>query len=340
MCEQPSSAPLTAVIYTVDVRAGTFRRHDPAQPVVFWDDAAVTRGEAVFESLLVRNGRAANLQRHLDRLQCSAQRMDLPAPDRAVWQQVTAAAVADWQEQSGGREGKCTWTYSRGRQYTGGAGDIGGAGDAADSGAGAPQPTAWLVIAPVAQGVLQQRHDGVRAQLVPRGWTTTVGAKTVNYAATMAALRQAHGFDDVIFVEPTSDAMTSPASASDAVTNDATTSPSSASDARVLEGATSTVVLVLREGSQRRLVTPAGDVLAGTTVDALFDYARQQGWICENRPVTAAELYQAESVWLISSVRIAVRVTSLGDMNSPAVELPAPTNHAEIRGLIEQALSL
>ena len=319
MCEQPSSAPLTPVIYTVDVRAGTFRRHDPAQPVVFWDDAAVTRGEAVFESLLVRNGRAANLQRHLDRLQRSAQRMDLPASDRAVWQQVTAAAVADWQEQSGGREGKCTWTYSRGRQYTGGTG---GAGDA---GAGAPQPTAWLVIAPVAQGVLQQRHDGVRAQLVPRGWTTTVGAKTVNYAATMAALRQAHGFDDVIFVEPTSDA---------------TTSPSSASDARVLEGATSTVVLVLREGSQRRLVTPAGDVLAGTTVDALFDYARQQGWICENRPVTAGELYQAESVWLISSVRIAVRVTSLGDSNSPAVELPAPVNYAEIRGLIEQALSL
>ncbi|MCG7252975.1 aminodeoxychorismate lyase [Corynebacterium pseudodiphtheriticum] len=319
MCEQPSSAPLTPVIYTVDVRAGTFRRHDPAQPVVFWDDAAVTRGEAVFESLLVRNGRAANLQRHLDRLQRSAQRMDLPAPDRAVWQQVTAAAVADWQEQSGGREGKCTWTYSRGRQYTGGTG---GAGDA---GAGAPQPTAWLVIAPVARGVLQQRHDGVRAQLVPRGWTTAVGAKTVNYAATMAALRQAHGFDDVIFVEPTSDA---------------TTSPASASDARVLEGATSTVVLVLREGSQRRLVTPAGDVLVGTTVDALFDYARQQGWICENRPVTAGELYQAESVWLISSVRIAVRVTSLGDTNSPAVELPAPANHAEIRGLIEQALSL
>lgn len=334
MCEQPSSAPLTPVIYTVDVRAGTFRRHDPAQPVVFWDDAAVTRGEAVFESLLVRNGRAANLQRHLDRLQRSAQRMDLPAPDRAVWQQVTAAAVADWQEQSGGREGKCTWTYSRGRQYTGGAGDAAdgdaGDGDAADAGTRAPQPTAWLVIAPVAQGVLQQRHDGVRAQLVPRGWTMTVGAKTVNYAATMAALRQAHGFDDVIFVEPTSPMATSPASASDA----------SASDARVLEGATSTVVLVLREGSQRRLVTPAGDVLAGTTVDALFDYARQQGWICENRPVTAGELYQAESVWLISSVRIAVRVTSLGDMNSPAVELPAPTNHAEIRGLIEQALSL
>ncbi|MDC7088983.1 aminodeoxychorismate lyase [Corynebacterium pseudodiphtheriticum] len=332
MCEQPSSTPLTPVIYTVDVRAGTFRRHDPAQPVVFWDDAAVTRGEAVFESLLVRSGRAANLQRHLDRLQRSAQRMDLPAPDRVVWQQVTAAAVADWQEQSGGREGKCTWTYSRGRQYTGGTGGAaeGDAGDAADAGTRAPQPTAWLVIAPVAQGVLQQRRDGVRAQLVPRGWTTTVGAKTVNYAATMAALRQAHGFDDVIFVEPTSPMATSPASASAA----------SASDAWVLEGATSTVVLVLREGSQRRLVTPAGDVLVGTTVDALFDYARQQGWICENRPVTAGELYQAESVWLISSVRIAVRVTSLGGMNSPAVELPAPVNLAEIRGLIEQALSL
>lgn len=349
MCEQSPATSLTPVVYTLDVGAGTFRRHDPAQPVVFWDDAAVTRGEAVFESVLVRAGRAANLQRHLDRLQRSAQRLELPVPERELWARATAAAVSDWQQRlaetgelagaladASGVDAKCTWTYSRGRQSVGAAG---------------MQPTAWLVIAPVTDAVLRQRREGVRAQLVPRGWTTTVGAKTVNYAATMSALRQARGFDDVIFVEPASG--------------------SSESAARVLEGATSTVVLVLRDDSgkksgrdtdggrtggpagvgKRRLVTPAGDVLAGTTVDALFEYAAARGWRCENRPVTAGELYQAESVWLISSVRIAARVTSLGGLHatggdadvieSPApVELPAPENHAEIRALIEQALSL
>lgn len=331
MCEQSPATPLTPVVYTLDVGAGTFRRHDPAQPVVFWDDAAVTRGEAVFESVLVRAGRAANLQRHLARLQRSAQRLELPVPERELWARATKAAVTDWQQHLaeagqragaladasgvdiGGVDAKCTWTYSRGRQSVAAPG---------------MQPTAWLVIAPVTESVLRQRREGVRAQLVPRGWTTTVGAKTVNYAATMSALRQARGFDDVIFVEPAIG--------------------SSEREARVLEGATSTVVLVLRDDDgvgKRRLATPAGDVLAGTTVDALFEYAAARGWRCENRPVTAGELYQAESVWLISSVRIAARVTSLGGLEATGggadvVELPAPENHAEIRALIEQALSL
>ena len=331
MCEQSPATPLTPVVYTLDVGAGTFRRHDPAQPVVFWDDAAVTRGEAVFESVLVRAGRAANLQRHLARLQRSAQRLELPVPERELWARATTVAVTDWQQHLaeagqragalgdasgvdiGGVDAKCTWTYSRGRQSVAAPG---------------MQPTAWLVIAPVTESVLRQRREGVRAQLVPRGWTTTVGAKTVNYAATMSALRQARGFDDVIFVEPAIG--------------------SSEREARVLEGATSTVVLVLRDDDgvgKRRLATPAGDVLAGTTVDALFEYAAARGWRCENRPVTAGELYQAESVWLISSVRIAARVTSLGGLeatggDADVVELPAPENHAEIRALIEQALSL
>lgn len=331
MCEQSPATPLTPVVYTLDVGSGTFRRHDPAQPVVFWDDAAVTRGEAVFESVLVRAGRAANLQRHLARLQRSAQRLELPVPERELWARATTVAVTDWQQHLaeagqragaladasgvdiGGVDAKCTWTYSRGRQSVAAPG---------------MQPTAWLVIAPVTESVLRQRREGVRAQLVPRGWTTTVGAKTVNYAATMSALRQARGFDDVIFVEPAIG--------------------SSEREARVLEGATSTVVLVLRDDDgvgKRRLATPAGDVLAGTTVDALFEYAAARGWRCENRPVTAGELYQAESVWLISSVRIAARVTSLGGLeatggDADVVELPAPENHAEIRALIEQALSL
>ena len=318
MCEQSPATRAQPIVYTLDVQAETFQRHDPSQPVVFWDDAAVTRGEAVFESVLVRAGHAANLRRHLDRLQRSAQRLDLPVPQRDLWQEVTAVAVADWQQQfpAGAQvpDAKCTWTYSRGRQH---AGPYAGQQVVQDGQPYAgeqhvgPTPTAWLVITPVPDSVLQQRRDGVRAQLAPRGWSTTVGAKTVNYAATMSALRQARGFDDVIFVEPATE--------------------------RVLEGATSTVLLVVRDpaSGKRSMVTPDGDVLAGTTVAAVFDYARDRGWACENRPVTVAELYQAESVWLVSSVRIAVRVIDLG-----GTVLPEPANHEEIRELIGRALSV
>ena len=318
MCEQSPATRAQPIVYTLDVQAETFQRHDPSQPVVFWDDAAVTRGEAVFESVLVRAGHAANLRRHLDRLQRSAQRLDLPVPQRDLWQEVTAVAVADWQQQfpAGAQvpDAKCTWTYSRGRQHVGPyAGQQvvqDGQPYAGEQHVG-PTPTAWLVITPVPDSVLQQRRDGVRAQLAPRGWSTTVGAKTVNYAATMSALRQARGFDDVIFVEPATE--------------------------RVLEGATSTVLLVVCDpaSGKRSMVTPDGDVLAGTTVAAVFDYARDQGWACENRPVTVAELYQAESVWLVSSVRIAVRVIDLG-----GTALPEPANHEEIRELIVRALSV
>lgn len=318
MCEQSPATRAQPIVYTLDVQAEAFQRHDPSQPVVFWDDAAVTRGEAVFESVLVRAGHAANLRRHLDRLQRSAQRLDLPVPQRDLWQEVTAVAVADWQQQfpAGAQvpDAKCTWTYSRGRQHVGPyAGQQvvqDGQPYAGEQHVG-PTPTAWLVITPVPDSVLQQRRDGVRAQLAPRGWSTTVGAKTVNYAATMSALRQARGFDDVIFVEPATE--------------------------RVLEGATSTVLLVVCDpaSGKRSMVTPDGDVLAGTTVAAVFDYARDQGWACENRPVTVAELYQAESVWLVSSVRIAVRVIDLG-----GTALPEPANHEEIRELIVRALSV
>lgn len=317
MCEQSPAASAQPIVYTLDVQAETVHRHDPGQPVVYWDDAAVTRGEAVFESVLVRAGRAANLRRHLDRLQRSAQRLDLPVPQRDLWQEATAAAVADWQEQfpAGAQvpDAKCTWTYSRGRQHAARISrDNNDAthNDATHS-SSHPTPTAWLVITPVPDSVLQQRCDGVRAQLAPRGWSTTVGAKTVNYAATMSALRQARGFDDVIFVDPATE--------------------------RVLEGATSTVLLVVRDpaSGKHSLVTPEGDVLAGTTVAAVFDYGQECGWSCENRPVAVAELYQAESVWLISSVRIAVRVTDLG-----GTVLPEPANHEEIRELIVHALSV
>ena len=54
---------------------------DPQTPLLHADDLAVVRGDGIFESLLVRDGRPCLLEAHLGRLTQSARLMDLPAPD-------------------------------------------------------------------------------------------------------------------------------------------------------------------------------------------------------------------------------------------------------------------
>ena len=73
----PSRLP---VVVTLD---GEVR--DPAQPLLFADDLAAVRGDGVFETLLVRDGRACLVESHLRRLVQSAKMMDLPEPDLPAW---------------------------------------------------------------------------------------------------------------------------------------------------------------------------------------------------------------------------------------------------------------
>ena len=63
----------SSVVVTLD---GEVR--DPAQPLLFDDDLAAVRGDGVFETLLVRDGRACLVESHLRRLVQSATMMDLP----------------------------------------------------------------------------------------------------------------------------------------------------------------------------------------------------------------------------------------------------------------------
>ena len=49
--------------------------------------------------------------------------------------------------------------------------------------------------------------------------------------------------------------------------------------------------------------------------------------------MTVEYLEKSDSVWLVSSVRVAVRVTKLNEKT-----LKAPDNEKEIRGLIDAAL--
>lgn len=270
------------------------RRHMPSLPLVHWDDAAVTRGDGIFESLLVRDGKAANLQRHAERFVQSARALDLPEPPMRKWEEATELAIADFcGHLTSGQpapEAKCTWTYTRGRASTG-------------------VPSAWVVVQEIPEDVLKQRETGVKVMSTPRLWQVAeeLPAKTLNYAATMATLRLARerGFDDVIFTDPET--------------------------GLVLEGATSTVVAV--KGTKLR--TPAGKgILPGTTQAALFEHATEQGFRCKAKELTVEYLQGADSVWLVSSVRTAVRVTRLDD-----VKLKAPGNAEEIRGLIDASLA-
>ncbi|MDO5512367.1 aminodeoxychorismate lyase [Corynebacterium sp.] len=302
-----SSSP---IIYVVEPYGGSIRRHNAALPHIYWDDAAVTRGDGVFETLLIRDGHPANLRRHLDRFRASARLMELPELNEKDWIEATREAVREWTQRSE-QDAKCVWTFTRGRESTG-------------------HPSAWLTLTPVAESVLKQRKKGVKVMTSPRGFSIdtslpgveeaaeggtptpapwlTVGAKTLNYAANMAALRYARsrGLDDVIYVDPAT--------------------------GRVLEGATSTVITV-RSGGKLRTPVPGGDILPGTTQAALFEHAENEGWRCKYKDMTLERLLDAESVWLVSSVRVAVRVTELD-----GVKLPAPDNEEEIRDLINAAL--
>lgn len=307
-------SPTTPVILVVEPFGGSTRRHNPSLPLVYWDDAAVTRGDGVFETLLLRDGRAANLERHLRRFRSSAKLMGLPEPGEEHWRRATAEAVAAWYSKNEG-DARCVWTLTRGRESTG-------------------IPAAWITVREVGETALRQRREGVSVMTTERGYSIndhlpgvntvtsanpsgkklrnpapwlTVGAKTLNYAANMAALRYAreHGFEDIIYVD----------------------------DDRVLEGATSTVVIV-KKGRRLRTPVPGGDILPGTTQAALFSYAEKQGWKCREKNLWIDDLFSAESVWLVSSVRVAARVTRIND-----VTLSIPDNVAEVEKLITRALA-
>lgn len=274
------------VIFVVEPFGGSIRWHNPSLPLIYWDDYAVTRGDGIFESILIRDGQGANIERHAQRFRTSAEALGLPEPIIESWISATNAAI----EEFGDGEGKCTWTYSRGRASTG-------------------LPTAWVAIQPIADDVLAQRDNGVRVMLSERGWSfpSELPAKTLNYAATMATLRLARdrGFDDVIFTDPY--------------------------EGHVLEGATSTVVTVKGD----KLRTPYDDtILPGTTQAALVEYAESQGYRCKQKVLDVDYLLDADSVWLVSSIRVAARVRRLGEH-----KLKAPVNEQEIRSLIDTAMS-
>jgi 4-amino-4-deoxychorismate lyase len=277
--------PRTPAVVVVDLAGEAI---DPHAPVLRADDPMIARGDGVFETLLVRDGRACLFDAHLARLAASAATVGLPAPDEARWRAATATALARWT----GGEAVLRLLYGR-------------------AASGLPT-TAAVTVSAVPGRVAVARRDGVAAVTLDRGMPGSSGTapwslatvKSMSYAVFAAAQREAErlGASDVVLV---------------------------GSDGYVLEGARSSVVVAPEPGVLR---TPAqaSPILAGTTVDALFDVARHRGWRCERAPMRLEELVAAQGVWLLSSVTLAARVHTLD-----GVGLPAATVAAEIAELVD-----
>ena len=275
---------------------------DPAQPLLFADDLAAVRGDGIFETLLVRGGAACLVEAHLRRLTSSAAMLGLLEPDLAAWRLAIDIAVGHWASQTAA-DGALRLVYSRGREV-------------------GSDPTAYLMINPVASRAAQARRDGVSALLLERGLPAAgvdampwllAGAKTLSYAVNMAALRHAagRGADEVIFVS---------------------------SDGLILEGPRSTVVIAMAGADGRPcLLTPPPwyPILRGTTQQALFEIARTRGYDCDYQALRPADLHAAQGVWLVSSITLAARVHTLDGRALPPAALAT-----EVADLVEAAVVL
>lgn len=291
----PAAAPAPVpVLVFLDPAFDGGRLADATRPQLMATDQGATRGDGVFESLLAVGGQPRKLQAHLDRLAGSARLLELDIPAEETWRRAIATAIGEFRRQH-----------------------VPGAGTVEDDELvvkllvtrgveGAGTPTCWVQASAPGPAGRRQRETGVDVILLDRGYDSDIGerapwllmgAKTLSYAVNMAALRYAHaqGADDVIFTS---------------------------ADGRVLEGPTSTVLLAHLETSDdgaggvrtvRRLITPQLDsgILPGTSQGALFVAAKAAGWELGYGPLEPRDLYDADAVWLISSIRLLAPVNHI-----------------------------
>ncbi|KDN23845.1 aminodeoxychorismate lyase [Amycolatopsis rifamycinica] len=255
---------------------------DPDVAQIKVDDLGLMRGDGVFETILVADGRPRELRPHLERLARSAAMLDLPEPDLAAWERVVSLVLEKW---AGGPEMVLKLVYTRG-----------------SDGDPAAVPTGFALGSEVAPSILKARAEGVAAITLERGFPPDLaerapwlllGAKPLSYAMNMAGVREAgrRGAEDVIFT---------------------------AADGSIFEGPTSTVVLA----KGRTLYTPPSSIgiLPGTTQAALFRGAEKAGWAVKVEPLTVRDLVEGDGVFMASSVRKLTRVHTLDGERLPDSE--------------------
>lgn len=241
---------------------------DPEEPVLFADDAGLTRGDGCFDTCRVVNdgsARVLHLERHLARFTHSAQVLDLPAPDLAAWRGLVSTALAAWTEPG---EASLKLILTRGPAHRPGT------------------PTGLLLLTPVDGPAHERARRGLRVVTLDRGYRSDVfaiapwllgGAKTLSYGVNVAAKREAsaRGADDVLFVS---------------------------TDGYLLEGPTSGLV-VARERKFVAVPTGATGVLESVTVATIMAAAAEAGWETGAVLLRPADLADCRAAWLVSTVR-------------------------------------
>ncbi len=251
------------------------------EPLVYADDLGLTRGDGCFDATLVcavdpAGGprRILHLDRHLARLARSAAALDLECPPEPEWRALVEQAVGHPLAPAG--QAMLKLVLTRGREVHGGG------------------VLAYLTVTALPEATLALRAHGVEAVTISRGMTSDAyadvpwllgGVKTISYAMNMAAYREAarRGVSDAVFVS---------------------------TDGFILEGPTS--ALVMRNG-QWLTTTPVGatGVLASITADTMFEAAKADGFTVMHRLMRPDQVYSADGVWLVSSVRGVIPVRRL-----------------------------
>lgn len=245
--------------------------------VVGADDLGLTRGDGVFDATRVHteesgHSRIDHLEAHLDRLGRSVVGLGDPHPDLGTWRELIIDAVEHWQVPG---EATLKIMYTRG-------------GESVPS-----DPVGLVTITHMSPAFLAQR-DGIKVATLTRGYASDAfvdapwllgGVKTLSYAVNVAAKREAHrrGADDVLFTF---------------------------TDGYCMEGPTAALIAAF--GSEL-VTTPleGTGVLASITQHLIYEHAPGNGWQCSYRLLTPAELLEADTVWMVSSVRGAAPVTEL-----------------------------
>ncbi|HSF98174.1 MAG TPA: aminodeoxychorismate lyase [Ornithinibacter sp.] len=254
---------------------------DADEPVVTADDLGLTRGDGCFDSArvltdAVGTARVVDLDEHLDRLACSAEALAIADPSHEQWRSLVADALAAWCTPG---EAVLKLVLTRGREWR----DAGPTAIVTITHRGPPSPaapaTATRTIAAV---TLSRGHPSDAFADAP--WLLG-GTKTLSYVVNVAAAREARrrGADDVIFTT---------------------------TDGFALDGPTSGL-LVAREGTFLSTPTGGTGILESITVATILEAARADGFAMRYELVPVDDLFRADGLWLVSSGRGPVLVTSL-----------------------------
>ncbi|NGM14630.1 aminotransferase class IV [Verrucosispora sioxanthis] len=255
------------------------------EPILRGDDLGVLRGDGLFETMHLRDGRPWLRQEHLTRLRAGAAAVELTLPADDALVELLDQVAAGWPAEV---EGALRLVCTRGPE------------------SGGP-PTVYATLSEVPPTARQARHDGVRVATLSLGvpaearpeldWLPA-GIKSTSYGASSAARRWAAraGVDDVLWIS---------------------------SDGYALEGPTANLVWLAGETLCTVPARRTG-ILPGTTVAWLLARCADVGCGAAERMVTPADLRGSDGVWLTSSVRGLVAVHTLDAEPLPLSPLTRP----------------